>query len=360
MSVTASVPASAAPSAALPATSREVRLLTRPEGLPDAGHLAVVEVPLPVPGPGEILVRNRYFHVGAAVRTLIGGGVPGAPLPALRPGDTLLGAAVGEVVTAAGPDDGGDGQGPRVGELVSHWLGWREYAVLPAEGVTRLGGAPLVDPALHLTQGWTAYVALTVGAGLRPGDTVFVTGAAGSVGTAAGRIARLLGAGRVVGSAGSAAKARRLVDELGYDAAVVRGAGPIAGQLAEAAPEGIDVLVDTVGGEQLAAAVGAARPGARFALVGALSGQLSPDGSGTAAPVGLDSVQLVVKRIALRGVSPLDHPETLPEWREHFAGWLDEGLIDLPVVRIAGMDGAPRALEEVFAGQHVGTVVVAL
>lgn len=121
---------------------------------------------------------------------------------------------------------------------------------------------------------------------MRPGDTVLVTGAAGAVGTLAGQLARLLGAGRVIGSTRSPHKAERLRAELGYDAVLLPGATPFAEQLAAAAPDGIDVLLDTVGGEQLTAAVGAARRGARFALVGALSGQLSadPDGDGATSP----------------------------------------------------------------------------
>ncbi|MFF8377588.1 MDR family NADP-dependent oxidoreductase [Streptomyces sp. NPDC015661] len=337
------------------ATHREIRLRTRPErGLPAPEHLALVHAALPVPAPGEVLVRNRWFAVSAALRTLIGGGVKGAPFPPVEPGDPLFGAAVGEVVSAP------DGSGLRPGDLVSHWQGWREYAAVSAAGCTPLGDT-LPDPVAHLSQGWTAYAALTRGTGIRAGDTVLVTGGAGAVGTMAGQIARLLGAGRVIGSTGSPAKAERLVTELGYDAAVVRGAAaPFAAQLAEAAPEGVDVLLDTVGGEQLSAAVAAARPGARAVLVGALSGQLDPEGSGATARVELDSYPLVLKRVSLRGFSPLDHPETEAEWRGRFGDWLRAGEITFPHVRVAGMDRAAEALREVMEGRHLGAVVVEL
>ncbi|WP_179200060.1 zinc-binding dehydrogenase [Streptomyces sp. NRRL B-24572] len=253
-------------------TRREIRLRIRPErGLPAPEHFALVQTALPVPAPGEVLVRNRWFAVSAAVRTVIGGGLKGAPFPSVEPGDPLFGAAVGEVVSAP------HGSGLRPGDLVSHRHGWRGYAAVPAAGLTPLGDS-LPDPVAHLSQGWTAYAALTRGAEVRAGDTVLVTGGAGAVGTMTRQIARLLGAGRVIGSTGSPAKAERLVTELGYDAAVVRGApAPFPAQLAEAAPEGVDVLLDTVGGEQLSAAVAAARPGARAVLVGALSGRLDPD-----------------------------------------------------------------------------------
>ncbi|MGW4700465.1 MDR family NADP-dependent oxidoreductase [Streptomyces sp. NPDC004285] len=337
------------------ATHREIRLRNRPErGLPAPGHLALVTTARPEPAPGEVLLRNRWFAVSAALRTLIGGAVKGAPFPPVEPGDPLFGAAVGEVVSAP------DGSGLRPGDLVSHWQGWREYAVVSPSLCTPLGDA-LPDPVAHLSQGRTAYAALTRGADLRAGDTVLVTGGAGAVGTMAGQIARLLGVGRVIGSTGSPAKAERLVTELGYDAALVRGAAaPFAAQLAEAAPDGIDVLLDTVGGEQLSAAVAAARPGARAVLVGALSGQLDPEGTGATARVELDSYPLILKRISLRGFSPLDHPETEAEWRERFGVWLRAGAITFPHVRVAGMERAAEALREVMRGRHLGAVVVEL
>ncbi|MFH9724819.1 MDR family NADP-dependent oxidoreductase [Streptomyces sp. NPDC017254] len=337
------------------ATHREIRLRDRPvRGLPGPEHLDLVRTAVPVPAPGEVLVRNRWFAVSAALRTLIGGGVEGAHFPSVEPGDPLFGAAVGEVVSST--HDGG----PRPGELVSHWQGWREYACVPVAACTPLGDT-LPDPVAHLSQGWTAYAALTRGAEVRPGDTVLVTGGAGAVGTMAGQIARLLGAGRVIGSTGSPAKAGRLVSELGYDAAVVRGADrSFAAQLAEAAPEGLDVLLDTVGGEQLSAAVAAARPGARGVLVGALSGQLDPEGTGATARVELDSYSLVLKRVSLRGFSPLDHPGTEGEWRARFGEWLRAGAITFPHVRVAGMERAAEALREVMEGRHLGAVVVEL
>ncbi|MEU8526932.1 MULTISPECIES: MDR family NADP-dependent oxidoreductase [Streptomyces] len=340
-------------SATLPRTVREVRLATSPSGLPAEEHFTVVETPLPEPGPGQVLVRNRHFLVFPGLRTLIGGETDGVPLPALRSGDTLFGPAVGEVV-AASPDSR-----LRPGDPVAHLLGWREYALLPAAECTPLGDA-LPDPVAHLAQGSAAYGALTRLAGVREGDVVFVAGAAGAVGSLAGQIARLLGAGKVIGSTGSPWKAERLVRELGFDAVVVRGAGSVAAQLAEVAPEGIDVLVDTVAGEDLVAAVGAARQGARFALVGALSGQLSAQGSGGSAPVEIDAFRLVVRGVSLRGYSGADHPDVEEEWTGRFGDWLRSGEITFPHSRIAGIDRAPRALQELIAGRHFGAVVVEL
>ncbi|MFI0412212.1 MDR family NADP-dependent oxidoreductase [Actinomadura sp. 3N508] len=339
----------------MPGTSREVRLAVRPEGLPEPEHFAVVEVPMPVPGDGEVLVRNRFFHVFPALRTLIGGSVRDAPFPGLQPGDTLYGKAIGEVVSA--PPDAA----VRPGDLVEHWLGWREYAAVPAGQCAPLGDA-LPDPAAYLGQAAIAYTALTRDARLRPGDTVFVSGGAGGIGSLAGQFARALGAGRVIGSTGSPDKAKRLVSELGYDAAVLRGAGtlPIADQLAEAAPDGIDVLIDNVGGEQLRAALATARTGARFALVGTLAGQLSPDLSGTTAPVEIDTFQVIVKGIEIRGFGSSTGPAVDPGWAERFGGWLRSGEVTFPHARVAGIENAPRALHEMIGGRHLGTVIVEL
>ncbi|MFJ2648080.1 MDR family NADP-dependent oxidoreductase [Streptomyces sp. NPDC087420] len=339
---------------ALPAFTREVRLVTTPPGLPAVEHFALAEVPLPPPGPGHVLVRNTHFLVFPGLRTLIGGEVDGVPLPALHAGDALFGPAVGEVVAAA------DDSPLRPGDTVSHLLGWREHALLPVTGCTPLDGA-LPDPVAHLAQGSAAYGALTRLAHVGPGDTVLVTGAAGAVGSLAGRIARLLGADRVIGTTGSREKAERLVSECGYDAVVLRGGTrPFAARLAEVAPGGIDVLLDTVGGEQLTAALGAARQGARFALVGALSGQLSAARRGGSAPTEIDAFRIVVKGVSVRGYSGADHPGVEAEWTERFGGWLRSGEIGFPHVRIPGMARAPQALTELIEGRHFGAVVVEL
>jgi NADPH-dependent curcumin reductase CurA len=334
-------------------TSREVRVAAVPDGLPEPADLAVAVAPVPVPGGGDVLVRNRFFTVFAALRTLLGGGVPGAPFPGLRQGDTLFGPAIGEVMAAP------EGSGVRTGDLVQHMLGWREYAVVPAAECVPVGVA-LPDPVAHLAQGVTAYGSLTRATRVRPGDTVFVSGGAGSVGSMAGQIARLLGAGRVIGSTGSAWKARQMTAGLGYDAAVVRGTAPVAEQLATAAPDGIDVFVDNVGGEDLQAAIGAARPSARFALVGALSGQLAQHGRGTTAPVEIDSFQLILKQVSMVGYSAGGDSELRAEWAGRFAGWLRDGAIQFPHVRVEGIEQAPQALQDVLAGRYLGTVVVAV
>ncbi|MFE5244861.1 MULTISPECIES: MDR family NADP-dependent oxidoreductase [unclassified Streptomyces] len=330
------------------ATHRLVRLVRRRDGLPTADDFSLVEAPVPLPQAGQVLVRNTQFLVFPGLRTLIGRETRDVPLPPINPGDTLFGPAIGEVV-----------DGALKGRQVLHLQGWREYAT-PAAAEYRLLDGILPSPVAHLAQGSAAYGALTRLAEVREGDTVFVTGAAGAVGTMAGQIARLLGAARVVGSTGSPDKAERLEKELGYDAVVLRGATSLAGRLAEAAPDGIDVVLDTVGGEQLTAAVHAANRGARFALVGALAGQLSPDRAGGSAPTVLDSYRLLTRGITIAGYSGVDHPDVEAEWEARFGAWLRAGEIRFPYTPVRGMERAPGALPELIAGRSFGASVVEL
>ena len=331
------------------ATHRLVRLVRRPAGLPTPDDFTLVHAPIPRPEAGQVLVRNTHFLVFPGLRTLIGGETRDVPLPPLRPGDTLFGPAIGEVV-----------DGPlEKGQLVLHLQGWRDYAT-PAAAECRLLEGTLLDPVAHLAQGSAAYGALTRLAEVQEGDTVFVTGAAGAVGTLAGQIARLLGAARVIGSTGSPDKARRLKQELGYHAVVLRDAAPIGMQLAEAAPDGIDVVLDTVGGEQLTAAVHVANRGARFALVGALDGQLSPDRAGGSAPAVLDTYRLLTRGMTISGYSGADHPDVEAEWEARFGDWLRAGAIRFPHTLVRGMERAPEALPQLITGRFFGAAIVEL
>ncbi|WP_432142801.1 MDR family NADP-dependent oxidoreductase [Streptomyces sp. bgisy084] len=335
---------------AIPAVHREVRLASQVEGELTARHFTIAEVPVPEPRAGEVLVRNRVMAVTAVMRSQMTG--IRLPMPSFVPGEALWGSAVGEVVAAPGG-------GFTPGELVHHPCGWREFAAVEESRVRRLAPDALPTAAAHLSQGATAWGALRLAAEVRPGDTVFVSGAAGGVGSMAGQLARRLGAGRVVGSTGSERKAARLRAELGYDDTIVRGAGPIERQLRRAAPGGIDVLLDTVGGEQLTAALAVARPDARFALVGALSGQLGGDRGGIA-PVELDPGLIITRRVTLRGFGLYAHPDLPQEWTKEFGQGLREGTLVFPHALLRGIEQAPQALRELTQGRHIGAVLVEL
>ncbi|MEE4591610.1 NADP-dependent oxidoreductase [Streptomyces sp. DSM 41524] len=339
----------------LPATHREVRLAALPDGELTPGHFEVVTAPVPAPGPGQVQVRNRLMSVAAVMRPLTLADPDAFGLPQLlhKAGEVMRGAALGEVVRAPGTD-------LVPGTLVRHRAGWREYAVLNAPEVSPVDPEVLPDPAAHLSQGFTAWLGVVRGAGVRRGDTVFVTGAAGGVGSLAGQFARLHGAARVIGSTGSRHKADRLTRELGYDAVVLRGAGAagsIEEQLRAAAPDGIDVLFDTVGGEQLRAALALARRNARFALVGALAAQLSDD---ALAPTAISTLDLITRSITLRGISAVDHQDAMPGYLSEFGRALREGALTYPYTRLTGIDRAPGALCELVAGRHLGAVLVEL
>ncbi|MCG0287519.1 NADP-dependent oxidoreductase [Streptomyces sp. PSAA01] len=336
----------------LPATHREVRLAALPEGALTPAHFEVVTAPVPSPGPGQVLVRNRLMSVSAVMRplTLADPDTLGLPQPPHKTGEVMRGPALGEVLRAPGTE-------LAPGTLVRHRTGWREYALLDAAQAAPIDPEALPDPAAHLSQGFAAWLGVVRGAGVRRGDTVFVTGAAGGVGSLAGQFARLHGAERVIGSTGSHHKADRLTRELGYDAVVLRGAGPIEEQLRAAAPDGIDVLLDTVGGEQLRAALAVARRNARFALVGALAAQLSDDAS---APTGISTLALIARGITLRGISAMDHQDAMPAYLREFGRALREGTLSYPYTRLTGIGQAPRALCELVAGRHLGAVLVEL
>jgi NADPH-dependent curcumin reductase CurA len=330
-------------------TYREVRLAARPRGPLHDGLFEIAEVAIPTPKPGQVLVRNTVMSVAAVMGTLMDPDTD-VPLAPYEIGKPLHGPAIGEVVSAPGTDFS-------PGDLVQHRQGWREYVLLdPAAARLRDPGL-LPEPGWYLSQGATAWMGVVRGAEVLPGDTVFVSGAAGGVGTLAGQIARLHGAERLVGSTSSQRKADLLIKELGYDAVVIRGAGPIKEQLHAAAPDGIDAVIDNVGGEQLQAAIALATRGARLALVGSLSSQF---GDSPREATEIDTVSLLSRSITLRGMALHDHYDLIPEWNRQFGKGLRNGSFTFPHSRFQGIEQAPRALLELLEGRHFGAVLVEL
>lgn len=245
------------------------------------------------------------------------------------------------------------------GTTVSHFAGWRFHAVLDAAAVN-LVDTSVADAEHHLgvlgMTGLTAYVALTDTAPVRPGDVVLVSAAAGAVGSVAGQLARLLGASRVIGSAGGAEKVRRVVEELGFDAAIDRTAGDLAGQFAEHAPDGIDVYVDLVGGDHLEAALGVLRVGGRVAVVGAMS---EYDAT-TPAPGPTNFHLTLPRRLTVRGMLVSDHTDRAPEYLARAAVWLAEGSLRAETTVVEGLANAPEAFLSLFRGANTGKPLVRL
>ncbi|GII21619.1 NADP-dependent oxidoreductase [Planosporangium mesophilum] len=331
-------------------TNREIHLASRPEGWPTAENFRLVEVPVPEPGPGQVVVRNRVMSVDPYMRGRMNAGE--SYIPSFRVGEAMDGGAVGEVVASASP-------GLAVGDTVLHGLGWREYARLDADKARKVDttAAPLSAylGALGMV-GLTAYVGLLDIAAMRPRDTVFVSGAAGAVGSIAGQIAKLRGSPRVIGSAGSAAKVEYVTRELGFDAAFNYHDGPVAEQLKAAAPDGIDVYFDNVGGDHLEAAIDSLNLHGRVALCGAISQYNAEE----AAPGPRNLFLAVGKRLTLRGFLVGDHADRMPDFVAEVGAWLREGRLRVDETVVEGIENAPEAFLSMLRGANRGKMLVRL
>jgi NADPH-dependent curcumin reductase CurA len=306
------------------------------------------EQPVPPLEDGQVLVGNVYMSVDPAMR--------GRMEPTEKHyttnftiGGPLDGSSVGRVVASRSPSF-------QVGDYARHRLGWREYAVVEADAATR------VDPALAPLSTWlgvlgqtgfTAYAGLRRAGELHDGDVVFVSAAAGAVGSAAGQFARLLGASRVIGSAGGAEKAKILVDELGFDEGIDYRDDLRAG-LDRAAPDGIDLYFDNVGGDHLIAALYALNVRGRVALCGMIS--TMEDASD--APGVEHLIQAVLKRLTLRGFIIRDHEDLRPEFEKQVANWLRTGELVSKQTVVDGLDNAVDAFIGLLSGANVGKMLV--
>lgn len=330
--------------------SREVHLASRPAGWPTPENFRTVEVELPDPGPGEVLVRNATMSVDPYMRGRMND--VKSYVPPFRLDAPLDGGAVGEVVASAD-------ESVAVGDVVLHQSGWREHALLQADQVRKLD-VSLVPASAYLgvlgMPGLTAYVGLTRIARMEKGDTVFVSGAAGAVGSMAGQFARLLGAERVVGSAGTAEKVAWLTGELGYDAAFDYHDGSLARNLKQAAPEGVDVYFDNVGGEHLEAAILRMNDFGRVAMCGAIAGYNDAD----PAPGPRNLMMCVSKRLTLRGFIVTDHADAAGEFFRTAGGWLADGKVTHRETVVYGLDNAVEAFLGLHRGENLGKMLVRL
>jgi NADPH-dependent curcumin reductase CurA len=330
-------------------SSKAVHLVARPVGEPKLADFAVIEAPVADPGPGQVLVRNDWISVDPYMRGRMND--VKSYIPSFQLGESMDGGAVGTVVAS-------ECEIP-VGTVVFHRLGWREHATLYGSEVqtvdTSRAAACEYLGVLGMT-GLTAYVGLKLIAPVKPGDVVFISGAAGAVGLVAGVVARKLGAARVIGSAGGPEKAKRLVEHFGYDAAIDYRTGDLKGQLVAAAPDGIDVYFDNVGGEHLRVAISALRLHGRVALCGAIS-QYNATGPVT----GPDNLVMAIgKRLSLRGYLVFDHSDLSDEYIEQATGWLKDGSLSNEQTVVDGIDNAPTAFLDMLRGINTGKMLVRL
>ncbi|GAA1592410.1 NADP-dependent oxidoreductase [Kribbella sancticallisti] len=329
-------------------TGQEIRLAARPAGEPGPEHFELATVPVPELKDGQVLVRNTWISVDPYMRGRMDD-EPGA-LPPFELGKVMDGSAIGEVIASRAP-------AIPVGATVNHFLGWREYSVVDAAAAI-VEDVTLAPAEAYLgvlgTTGLTAYAALTDVTGVKEGDVVFVSAAAGAVGSVAGQIARQLGAAKVIGSAGGPLKTKKLLADFGYDAALDYKAGDLAGQLEAAAPDGIDVYLDNVGGSHLQAALDRLNPGGRVALIGAVSGYNTP------MPPADNLVQAVYKSLSLRGMQVANYFPLFPEYVGHALGWIAAGRLHTEQTVVDGLDQAPAALIGVLRGENTGKMLVRL
>lgn len=337
-------------SAALPESSREWHLVARPNGWPKAEDFALREAPVSAPAEGHVLVRNLYFSVDPYMRGRMND--VKSYTPPFRLDQPMDGGAVGEVVAS-------NAEGIAVGDHVLHGLGWREYADVPADRVAKVD--PDVAPlsaylgVLGMT-GLTAYAGLFEVAGFKEGDAVFVSGAAGAVGSQVGQMAKLKGASRVIGSAGSDEKVKLLVEEYGFDAAFNYKNGPVRDQLREAAPDGIDVYFDNVGGEHLEAAISSFNVHGRAAICGMISQYNSAE-----PPAAPRNLALVIgKRLRLEGLLVGDHTALRPKFVEEVAGWLASGALKYGETAVEGIENGFNAFDGLMRGENTGKMIVSL
>ena len=339
-------------------TGREVQLVAYPHGEVRPSDFRVIEVEVPEPGPGEVLVRNTWTSVDAALRLRLRAEGPAGYFTAF-PLETAMDGifTVGEIVES-------HADGFEAGDTVWHAAGWRDYAVVEA-GMPALGGiATLTKLDLSVApaqaylgvlggNGLTAYAGLFRVAGLHDGDVVWVSAAAGAVGSLVVQMAKIRG-NRVIGSAGSDEKVAYLIGELGVDAAFNYKSGPLPELLRDAAPDGIDVYFDNVGGDHLEAALGALRDFGRVAICGTISEYDADE-----PPPGPSNLFMAVARnLTIRGFRGSSNVELLPEMTREVGAWLRDGRLRYRETIVDGLERAPEALAGLMRGDNTGKTLV--
>jgi NADPH-dependent curcumin reductase CurA len=328
--------------------SREIRLKSRPEGMPKAENFELAEIELATPGAGEVLVRNAWMSVDPYMR----GRMYDRPsyVPPFELGKALQGGAVGKVVQSNDPKFA-------PGDLVESMFGWRDAYVAPAGALTKLP-AESVPPQSYLgvlgMPGLTAYSGFHRIGEPKAGETVFVSGAAGAVGSIVCQIAKIRDC-TVVASAGSDEKLAWL-KSVGVDAGVNYKKGNLLEAVKAAAPKGIDIYFDNVGGEHLEVALEVARPFARFIECGMISiyNDTAP------APGPRNMAYVVGKRIRMQGFIVIDYADMRQQFLTDMTGWLKEGRIKSEETVENGIENAPKAFLHLFTGGNTGKMLVKL
>jgi NADPH-dependent curcumin reductase CurA len=328
--------------------SREIRLASRPKGLPTAANFTLAQTELRPLQDQEVLVRNLFMSVDPYMRGRMNDRK--SYIPPFELGQALSGGAVGEVIESRATQF-------KVGATVVSNFGWRDYFIASPKEL-RLVRRDVQPLSLYLgalgMTGLTAWVGLNL-VEIKAGESIYISGAAGAVGSMAGQLAKLRGC-RVIGSAGSEEKLRFLREECGFDVAFNYKAGPVREQLNVGAPDGIDVYFDNVGGESLEAALSALRVHGRIVACGSIAGyneEKPPPG-----PSNL--FNMITKRLTMKGFIVRDWLDRQPEFEQEVGGYLRAGKLKHKETVVEGIEQAIGAFLGLFEGKNVGKMVVKL
>jgi NADPH-dependent curcumin reductase CurA len=326
---------------------RAWHLKSRPSGTPSPDNFELKEIDLPPVGDGQVRVRNLWLSVDPYMRGRMND--VKSYVPPFQLGEPMDGGAIGEVVESKA-------EGLKAGDLVQHMSGWRDEAVIPArmaQKLPELGAPPERFLGVLGVTGLTAYFGLLDAARAKGGDIVFVSAAAGAVGSVVVQIAKAKGMS-VIGSAGGTQKCD-FVRSLGADQVIDYKGGPILKGLAAAAPNGIDVYFDNVGGDHLDAAFAVARNNARFAICGMIEAYNQRE------PMAFRFVQrIIAARIALKGFIVFDYFPRMAEFYSEMGPWLASGTVKSRETVAEGLDNTLDAFLGLFAGENTGKMLVKL
>lgn len=329
-------------------TSREIRLASRPKGWPTPDNFALAETQLPSLTEGQVLVRNLFMSVDPYMRGRMND--TKSYVPPFQIGKALEGGAIGEVVESRAND-------LQRGDIVTSTFGWRDVFVSEARGLQRVD-AKIRPLSAYLgilgMPGLTAWIGLKL-VDVKASDRVFVSGAAGAVGSVAGQLAKIRGC-RVIGSAGSPDKINWLLHELGFDAAFNYKDGPVYAQLKREAPDGIDVYFDNVGGEHLEAAMSVLNVNGRIIACGGISGynEESPR------PGPRNMMAVVAKRLTIKGFIVMDWLGSTPEFLKEVGDQWSQGKLKMKETVVEGLEHAPQAFLDLLHGANTGKMIVKL
>ena len=328
-------------------TNRQFHIARLPDGPLTRDCFSLAEAAIPEPKEGEVLLKTRYMSIDAASRAWMQGATY---RDALGAGTVMAGRALGEVIESRHPSF-------HTGDLAFGEFGWQEYAAVPGSSLTK---QPHVTPLSHLlsvfgVSGLTAYFGLTEVGRVKSGETVVISAAAGSVGTFAGQVAKILGC-RVVGIAGGEEKCRWLTEALGYDAAVNYKSGRVSEDLKAACPDGVDVYFDNVGGDILETALSQMNMKGRIACCGVVS---TYDHAAQPAhgPRGVPFL-FVVKRLTMSGFIVSDFYGQREEALTQLRAWVDDGRLKVIEDIVEGFEHLPDALIGLLHGENRGKRMV--